>query len=90
LNDVFEKKRRFLKNFVPKSAYEIPNSIKFDLEGNLFVRLDTGDKEFGRIVIMMTKYKENLLDRVSIFVIDGTFKIVPHGFYQLLTIQGLF
>jgi hypothetical protein len=70
------------------SALDIPGILKFDDHGNLFVRKDTGFDDSNRIVIFLSKQKENILQKCKTFLVDGTFKSTPHNFYQTLIIHG--
>ncbi|KAG0437106.1 hypothetical protein DMUE_3879 [Dictyocoela muelleri] len=70
------------------SPDDIPKSLKF-FKDERFLRYDTGYDDTNRILIFFSEYKKTLAKNIKICLIDGTFKVVPHGFYQLLTIQGL-
>jgi MULE transposase domain len=67
---------------------DIPDVLKRDDKGNLFMRYDSGFGDKNRIIIFIAEQKISYLSKVDTLVIDGTFKSCPQGFYQVVVIHG--
>lgn len=73
--------------FLKGEVDDIPEKLKIDRKGNLFLRYDSGYNSKGRFLIFMSEFKRELAIKSTIFTLDGTFKVTPSGFYQMLTIH---
>ncbi len=54
------------------------------------MRKDSGIGDDDRHVIYASDIQISILGKAEVLVVDGTFKNVPHGFCQLVTIMGKF
>lgn len=88
LRDCIRRIRNNLLEYIPSSHQDIPESLKRDLRGDLFLRFDSGSNDPNRIVIFCSEYKIKHFKKTTLFVIDGTFKSSPQGFYQMLVLHG--
>ena len=88
LSDGITRKRNKELGFVAVEKQDIPEALRYDHEKNLFLRYDSGYNDDDRFIIFFSAYKENFAAKIKIWQIDGTFKVAPSGFYQLLTLQG--
>jgi hypothetical protein len=70
-------------------AEDIPDCLRFDQNGDLFCRYDSGVGKKDRCVIFFSKFKEEFIQKVEFVLIDGTFRSTPHGFCQILVVHGL-
>lgn len=86
--DNINRKRNKILGFVPSQIYDIPDNLKYDKKGNIFLRFDSGINDDNRYIIFFAKFKELRLQESKLILIDGTFKSCPSGFYQLVTIHG--
>lgn len=87
--DMIQRIRRKYRQYFDPLVEDIPNAYKLDLQGNRFLLYDSGIYDKTRIIIFSSKYKQKLLKYGTIFAIDGTFKIAPSDFNQILTIHFL-
>ena len=69
---------------------EIPLELTLDYSEQPFIIYDSGFDTTPRIVIFAHIFKKEKFNPRSALLIDGTFKIVPRSFYQLLTIHTIF
>ena len=90
MRDAITRTRNKQNNFVPNFTEDIPVELRQDLRGEMFFRYDSGINDESRIIIFATKYKEGFICKTNTWLIDGTFKTAPLGFYQILTIHGYF
>ena len=80
----------------------IPEELKTDHRGELFLQYDSrsvsdeesfseeeSDSERERILIFASKQGLRALARSQVWLMDGTFKVVPSLFYQLYTVNIL-
>ncbi|XP_013196278.2 uncharacterized protein LOC132904299 [Amyelois transitella] len=67
--------------------FEIDES-EMQINGQCFVIKDRIYNNNKRILLLSTKNMMQLLQQADFWVLDGTFKIVPHIFQQLYTIHG--
>ena len=69
----------------------IPEEFTKTTNGENFLLFDSGSIDPSRIIIFATKSNLSLLDEISYWSIDGTFKIVKEiaGIYQMVTIHAL-
>jgi hypothetical protein len=88
MRDLIKKERNKIMNYVPGVLLDMPEKLKKDSNGNLFLRFDSGYEDNNRILIFITEFKFNLIKNLEVFEIDGTFRSSPSGFYQLLVIHG--
>ncbi|KCZ80201.1 hypothetical protein H312_02408, partial [Anncaliia algerae PRA339] len=88
LRDLVRRERNNMLEYFPGTYYDIPEILKRDEKGNLFLRFDSGFNDPNRIIIFCSEFKLNLFDRINTFIIDGTFRSAPQGFYQLLVLHG--
>lgn len=65
----------------------IPENLKTTLNGNLFLIKDSFVGE-GKILIFSTNANIHNLAKAPYWIMDGTFKTVPHIFQQLYTIHA--
>lgn len=81
-------KFRNANNFTFEKDYDIPLEIRKTYNDIDFVFFDSGMFENNRIIIFATQSDLIHLFNSKIWVIDGTFKVVPNDFEQLCTIQA--
>ena len=90
---------RSLKNYVNRiknskfgnikpAIPDFPESLRINFRGDGFLQHDSGIGKNNRFVIFQTSFQKEVAEKVDVALIDGTFKSVPHGFYQLITVQG--
>jgi hypothetical protein len=81
------KVRKFCdyKNVLGENEFE---SVKFDNRGVKFVLFDSGQNDMERFVVFGSESNLIHLKNNKLWIIDGTFKVVPNEFLQLLTIQS--
>ncbi|KAM0675707.1 hypothetical protein COBT_004270, partial [Conglomerata obtusa] len=68
-------------------SLDITESLHKDLQGNVFFRFDSGVQDKSRIIKISAEFKKKYFLQSEVLLIDGTFKIAPQGFLQVLTIQ---
>lgn len=51
MRDLIEKKRKKLKGYITREFDDIPNNLRFDANGDLFMRFDSGLKDKNRFII---------------------------------------
>lgn len=61
--------------------------LKKTLQGETFLQFDTGTQDPKRILIFYSLQNFDIFKKSRIWLADGTFKSVPHEFYQLYTIH---
>jgi hypothetical protein len=88
LRDQIRRTRNNLLGFISGGVVDIPDLLKVDSKGNDFLRYDSSYEDEDRIIILIGEYKKKLIPKVKTFIIDGTFKSSPQGFYQLLVLHG--
>ncbi len=88
MRDNIRRLRNNLVEYVPNVHQDIPESLKRDARGELFLRFDSGCTDPNRIVIFCAQYKIQNIEKINTFVIDGTFRSSPQGFYQLVVLHG--
>lgn len=88
MRDSIRRIRNNILNYTPGVHQDIPESLKIDGKGNLFLRYDSGYSNSDRIVIFSSEYKTHYFSKIDALVIDGTFRSAPQGFYQILVIHG--
>ncbi|KAG0431132.1 hypothetical protein DMUE_5591 [Dictyocoela muelleri] len=66
----------------------MPDNLKVDFQGNLFLHFDSGNNNNERFVIFSLIYKSKYIKKSKICLIDGTFRSTPPGFYQTLFIYS--
>ncbi|KAG0442470.1 PKS-NRPS hybrid synthetase [Dictyocoela muelleri] len=88
LRDYICRERNKLFDYTPGIHPDIPESIKRDKRGNIFMRFRSGYSDTNRFIIFMSEYKMKFIQSIDTFVIDGTFRSAPQGFHQLLVIHG--
>lgn len=69
---------------------EIPRRYRRTKTGQRFLMHDSGADDPNRILIFTTVANMQKLAASIIMFSDGTFKIVPHQFLQLMTIHGIY
>ena len=67
---------------------DIPTRLLNDRRNDLFLLFDSGLTSESRFIIFSSKKKQEMFDERTPLIIDGTFKIVPSGFFQLMTVIG--
>jgi hypothetical protein len=73
------KKNNKIDGFVLGINDEITEALKYDHEGNLFLRYESGIISGVRFLIFFADFKMLKIYNAKILLIDGTFKVVPHG-----------
>lgn len=75
---------------IPQHRSEIifPEDYKITLNGQEFLLFDSGYGDENRILIFASRRNLQLLARSENWYADGTFKTVPHLFYQIFTLHG--
>lgn len=86
--DRITKIRNKAVNFIPGEYQDIPNILKQTLGGESFFRYDSGFQDPERFLIFVSDFSLKILKKVKTFVVDGTFKACPNGFYQVVTIHA--
>jgi hypothetical protein len=66
----------------------IDDLYKYDSNGDLLVRKDIQIRDMERIIILASKIKTDIAKTCETISIDGTFRLGPHEFSQLLVIHG--
>lgn len=66
-----------------------PDCMVTTSRGDNFVLHDSGVGDERRMFIFGTRQNVDILRRSPVWLVDGTFKVVPSLFYQLYTIHGL-
>lgn len=67
---------------------DIPLPLQKDLQGEMFLRIDSGINDVDRFLIFQTEKQNWALSQSLTWIVDCTFKFVPNNFYQLLTIHA--
>ena len=75
-------------NFSFENLSDIPNEIKNTFDGMPFLIHDSVIENNGRIIVFSTDSNLIHLSNSDVWLIDGTFKVVPNGFEQLVTMQA--
>lgn len=89
IRDRITKIRNMSYGVFNAESLDIPESLHKDLQGNVFFRFDSGVQDKSRIIIFSSEFKKKYFLQSEVLLIDGTFKIAPQGFLQVLTIQSL-
>lgn len=55
---------------------DIPESLKRDIKGNVFLRFDSGYTDPNRIIIFCSEYKSKILNNIETFVVDELFDLL--------------
>jgi hypothetical protein len=87
IRDNITRNRNKIIGYSKETRFDIPESLKYDKNGNLFLRFDSGMEDENRYIIFYTKFKEEKFKTMDVFIIDGTFKSSPPEFNQLVTIH---
>lgn len=74
--------------FVKEGDVDVPITLRNDYHGNLFLRFDSNLEDENRFIVLASHFKEQFFPNAKIFLIDGTFKIAPHGFAQIVSIHS--
>ncbi|KAG0425951.1 hypothetical protein DMUE_6005, partial [Dictyocoela muelleri] len=80
-------KSRRLNNFTYNEGDSLPEEINFTENGVEFLQYDTGKDDRKRFIIFGTASNIIQLENACVWIIDGTFKIAPLYFTQVLTVQ---
>lgn len=88
LRDYIRRERNKLLEYIPGAHQDIPESLKRDERGNIFLRYDSGYSDPNRIIIFCSEYKKDFIEKIDTFVADGTFRSAPQGFYQVLVFHS--
>lgn len=88
LKQTIRRARNVNLNQTKDICSDIPEVLKNDSRGNLFLRFDSGIQDNNRFLIFTTKFKEQFISKIETIVIDGTFRSAPPGFFQLIVVHG--
>jgi hypothetical protein len=88
IRDTIRRERNIHIGHIPGKIIDIPDMLKHDKLGNPFLRYDSGFEDNERIIIFFSSFKQKYLGKIETFVIDGTFKSSPSGFYQVVILHG--
>ena len=78
MKDKIKKDRNKIAGFVPREFTNIPEHLKFDKNGKLFLQFDSGSTDPDRIIILHSEFKKNFFfKKCDTILIDGTFKSAP-------------
>jgi hypothetical protein len=88
INNTIRRARSQIIGNCESSCVDIPDILKVDCKNNLFVRYDSGKEDPSRCVILFSKYKEEIISKIDVIVIDGTFRSSPPGILQLVVVHG--
>ncbi|KAG0437009.1 hypothetical protein DMUE_3927 [Dictyocoela muelleri] len=78
--------KEIYKDIVPDE--DIPKILRFNLRNDNFLIFDSGIFDLDRIIIFQSPIMNEIMKKVSIFTIDGTFRSVLSQFIQLITVNG--
>lgn len=87
LKKIISREREKIFNFNVNNFDDIPEVLKRDVRGDIFLHYDSGQADNNRIVVFASKWKIENIEKCKIFIIDGTFSSVPGNFYQLVTVH---
>ena len=87
LTDQISKIRK-KNNFTYFKEETIPEEIKYTARGVEFMQYDSGMDDANRFILFATESDIIHLSHCDVWIIDGTFKVAPDDFVQLVTIQG--
>ena len=82
-----QKKANFPAVPMSRTGYAIPQEFTVLDSGERFLQYDSGLNDENRMLIFVTAMRMEDLKRFPNWAIDGTFKVAPEIFYQLLTIH---
>ncbi len=89
--DKIKKERNKIEKYLPKKFSDIPEQLKLDKDGDFFLRYDSGPLDKNRYIIFFYEFKKFMFfEDCETILIDGTFKIVPFGFYQMIVFHTIF
>jgi hypothetical protein len=88
IRGTIRRERNVRIGHIPGQIRDIPDVLKVDKLENPFLRFDSTFEDTERIIIFFSSFKEKYLKRIDTFVIDGTFKSSPCGFYQVVVLHG--
>ncbi|KAG0440406.1 hypothetical protein DMUE_1774 [Dictyocoela muelleri] len=80
--------RNLSDNYIQGPNDDIPNVLKFTLNGKRFLQYDSDLCAKSRFVIFFSYEFLSYIKNLTVVVIDRTFRSSPNQFYQLLTNQG--
>lgn len=87
IRKLINRERSKQLDFQIKKFNDIPNFLHYDSKGNKFLLHDSGYDDPNRIIIFYSSNKQKYVVKAETWIIDGTFKVSPGDFYQLLTIH---
>ncbi|WUR02116.1 MULE domain-containing protein [Vairimorpha necatrix] len=67
---------------------DIPEVLQVDSKKNRFLRFDSGMQDNDRFIIFFSEFKKSMIEKIDTFVVDGTFKSSPQGFYKIVVFHG--
>lgn len=85
---LIQRVRNEIDGFVPENCPDIPENLHFDREKNLFLLYESGVLEEGRFSIWSHKFKRDHMIRDFVILVDGSFKMGPSGYYQMVTFHA--
>ncbi|WUR02128.1 MULE domain-containing protein [Vairimorpha necatrix] len=84
LRDTIKRTRNSRLGFITGCIMDIPEVLQVDSKKNRFLRFDSGMQDNVRFIIFFLEFKKNMIEKIDTFVVDGTFKSSPQGFYQIV------
>ncbi|KAF7686101.1 hypothetical protein CDIK_3151 [Cucumispora dikerogammari] len=90
IKDSIRKKRNKIIGYLDRDFTDIPEHLKYDQRGELFMQFDSGHGDHERFIIFFTNFKSCFFRTTKTLLIDATFRITLQGFYQVLILHGTF
>jgi hypothetical protein len=89
IRDLSTRSRNKRDNFDKISMHDIPLQLQKTNNNYQFMQFDSGVENEKRFIVFFSSEFLNYIQKIDVWIIDGTFKSVPKDFYQLITLQGL-
>ena len=88
MKDMVTKSRNKAMVTIRPEDEDIPDVLRYTFTGDLFLHHDSGIYDSERFVLLGSKFQLDSLKRCKTWLIDGTFKMAPSSFTQLISIHG--
>ncbi|KAG0440133.1 hypothetical protein DMUE_1964 [Dictyocoela muelleri] len=92
MKDTIKRKRKKNKNnnYQPKNFNDIPDNLKYDNNGDLFLAFDSGIEKLIGLLFFSNYKKKFIFKDLKFLIMDGTFRIALSNFYQCLVMHTVF
>jgi hypothetical protein len=77
MRDILKRSRNLIIGHDASNVIVIPEILRYDAKGNLFLRFDSSFEDNQRIILFFSEYKRKYIQNIETFIIDGTFKSSP-------------